>query len=209
MHSPWLEIPLEDYEAHMSLPSVGQAQMLADQLGMLIAQHAPASVAVIGCAGGNGLDRCASSCVKRVVAIDINSNYIAACKARFANRLANLELHCADVESQELQFAPVDLIYAALVFEYADVAATLATCKRNLRPGGALAVLLQLAHTEQPGVSPSPYTSLNTLAKVMQLRRPADLGACAAAAGFELAGSNTMELPSGKRFLLQTFVRSA
>jgi hypothetical protein len=28
MRNPWLEIRLDDYEAHMSLPSIGQAQML-------------------------------------------------------------------------------------------------------------------------------------------------------------------------------------
>ena len=30
MSNPWLSIPLEDYEGHMSLPAVGQAQMLAE-----------------------------------------------------------------------------------------------------------------------------------------------------------------------------------
>src|SRR5271165_2155312 len=123
MHSPWLEIPLQDYEGHMSLPSVGQTPMLADQLEKLVGQHAPSSVAVIGCAGGNGLDRCESAGVRRVVAIDINPGYIAACKIRYAHRLPNLELHCADVESKQLQFEPVDLVYAALIFEYADIAA--------------------------------------------------------------------------------------
>ena len=49
--SLWLTIPLEDYEAHMALPAVGQAQMLAEQLAILIERHAPASVAVMGCAG--------------------------------------------------------------------------------------------------------------------------------------------------------------
>jgi hypothetical protein len=41
--SPWLTIPLEDYEAHMALPVVGQAQMLAEQLVLQLAhaqQHA-------------------------------------------------------------------------------------------------------------------------------------------------------------------------
>ena len=207
MHSPWLEIPLADYEGHMSLPSVGQARMLADQLAQLVAQHAPASVAVVGCAGGNGLDRCDSMSVIRVVAIDINPRYIAACRIRYANRLDNLELHCADVASKQLQFEPVDLIYAAMIFEYADIAATLATCRRNLRPGGALAALLQLSHSEQPTVSPSPYSSLRTLADAFTPVEPADLRAHAAAAGFEFAGSNTIVLPSGKQFLLLTFTR--
>ena len=37
LSSPWLTIPLEDYEAHMALPAVGQAQMLVigdDEEGM-------------------------------------------------------------------------------------------------------------------------------------------------------------------------------
>jgi hypothetical protein len=32
MGNPWLNIPLDDYEGHMSLPEVGQAQMIGDQL---------------------------------------------------------------------------------------------------------------------------------------------------------------------------------
>lgn len=29
MKNPWLDIPLDDYEGHMTLPQVAQAQMLA------------------------------------------------------------------------------------------------------------------------------------------------------------------------------------
>jgi hypothetical protein len=43
--NPWLQIPLDDYESHMSLPAVGQAQMIADQLERAIARWAPASPA--------------------------------------------------------------------------------------------------------------------------------------------------------------------
>jgi hypothetical protein len=50
LSSPWLTIPLEDYEAHMALPAVGQAQMLAEQLAILIERRAPASAAVMGAA---------------------------------------------------------------------------------------------------------------------------------------------------------------
>jgi hypothetical protein len=32
MSNPWLSIPLDDYEGHMSLPAVGQARMIAEQL---------------------------------------------------------------------------------------------------------------------------------------------------------------------------------
>lgn len=209
MYSPWLEIPLADYEAHMSLPTVGQAQMLADQLAKLIEQQAPTSVAVIGCAGGNGLDRFESTCVERIVAVDINPKYIEACGIRYANRLPNLHLHCADVESRQLQFEPVDLIYAALIFEYTDGAATLATLKRNLRPGGVLAAVLQLEHAHQDAITPSVHRSLNALAAALRLVAPAELRAQASAAGFEIASARVIELPSGKQFLVQKFTASA
>jgi SAM-dependent methyltransferase len=206
MRSPWQEIPLEDYEAHMSLPSVGQAGMLADQLAQLIERHAPASVAVIGCAGGNGLERIDSTRVERVVAIDVNPEYVAAAELRHAGRLANLDCRCADVQSETLTFDPVELIYAALVFEYVDVAATLATLKRNLKPGGTAAVILQLRHSDQHVVSASPYKSLDKLIPALKLVEPDELRSYASAAGFTVGSSNRIDLPSGKQFWLQIFL---
>src|SRR5262245_32327298 len=117
MRNPWLDIPLADYESHMALPAVGQARVLADKLAMLVRQRAPASLALIGCAGGNGLDRIEPRAVKRIVAVDINADYVTQTNLRHAGRLKNLELYCADVQSGALCFEPVDLIYAALIFE--------------------------------------------------------------------------------------------
>ena len=205
LSSPWLTIPLEDYEAHMALPAVGQAQMLAEQLAILIERRAPASVAVMGCAGGNGLEQFESTCVQRVVAVDINPKYIAVSRIRYANRLANLDLRCADVESPGLQFEPVELIYAALIFEYTNIVATLATLKRNLRPGGTLAVILQLAHPQQHAITQSDYRTLNALSSAFKLVVPADLRAHASRFGFEFVNSSGIDLASRKQFLLQTF----
>jgi SAM-dependent methyltransferase len=205
MHNPWLDIPLEDYEGHMSLPAIGQAQMLADQLEQLISRHLPSSIAVIGCAGGNGLDRIETGRHERVVALDINPGYIKTAGDRHGSRLTNLELYCADVQSASLLFEPVDMIYAALLFEYVDVAAGLASLKRHCKPGGVLATLVQLPHRDLEAVSRSPYKSLGQLAPVMKLIAPADLSRLAAAAGFLAADSEAIELASGKRFSLQIF----
>ncbi len=205
MCTPWQEIPLLDYEAHMSLPSVGQARMLADQLAQLIERYRPGSVGIIGCAGGNGLERIESTRVERVVAVDINPEYIAAAELRHGDRLANLDFLCADVQSERLTFDPVDLIYAALVFEYVDMSATFATLKRNLRPGGTLAVLLQLPHSDRHAVSDSPYKSLNKLIPVLTLVKPEDLCSQGTTAGFTTGSSDRIYLPSGKQFWLQTF----
>jgi SAM-dependent methyltransferase len=172
MPTPWLEIPLEDYEGHMDLPSVAQAKMLADQLQRLIERQTPASIAILGCAGGNGLDHIDPTGVDRVVAVDINPHYVLEAERRYAKRLTNLDIRCADVQSDQLQFGPVQLIYAGLLFEYVDVRATLATCQRNLQRGGSLAVLLQRPHPEQKTVSRSPYRSLDKLASALHLIEP-------------------------------------
>ena len=76
MTNPWLGIPLSDYEAHMALPEVAQAKLLADVFHSVLAARRPSSVAVIGCAGGNGFDRIDTSITKRVVGVDINPEYV-------------------------------------------------------------------------------------------------------------------------------------
>ena len=52
MCNPWLDIPLGDFEAHMALPAIGQAQLIADQLDILVRTYGPSSVAVLTVAHG-------------------------------------------------------------------------------------------------------------------------------------------------------------
>jgi hypothetical protein len=203
--SPWLRIPLAEYEGHMALPSIGQAQMLADRFSSLVTRCKPASVAMIGCAGGNGLDRAALGSVTRVVAVDINSDYAEKTRLRYAGKISELEVYCADVQSELLRFERVELIYAALIFEYVDVPATLATLRRNCRVNGMLATVLQFPHADEDNVSPSPFASLRLLAPVMKLVSPRELCEYAAAAGFAPTDGEAIELPSGKQFWHQNF----
>jgi SAM-dependent methyltransferase len=205
MSNPWLNVPLEDYEGHMSLSVVGQAQMLAEQLERALERWAPASIAVIGCAGGNGLEKIAGRAVERVVAVDVNPDYIERVRTRYAERLPTLELVCADVQSDSLTYGPVDFTYAALLFEYVGVLSTLRTLKRNSRPNAVLTAVLQLPHPTIHAVSPSPYKSLRSLASAMTLVAPETLRHTAADAGFAAADSTIIELSSGKRFCVQNF----
>jgi hypothetical protein len=201
--NPWLEIPLNDYEAHMSM--LGQAQMLANHLAVLVERLRPASVALFGCAGGNGLDRIGPGQVARVVAVDFNPAYIEAAVERYAGRFKDFETMCVDVQSPTLRFEPVDLSYAGLLFEYVDLPSTLATLKRNSVAGSAFASVLQLPSESQAVVSPSPYRSLERLTPVMRLTEPAELAGAAAAVGFAAETSEIIGLSSGKSFCLQTF----
>jgi len=186
----------------MALPAIGQAQMLGDHFERLIRRYRLGSVAVVGCAGGNGLERIGAGEVSRVVAVDINPQYVEAVTARHGERLTELEVYCADVQSDALRFEPVDLIYAALLFEYVDVPAALKTLRRLCRPGGVLATALQLPNPDLSTVSQSPYRSLGALAPVIRLVEPEDLCAQADAVGFRRVESEVVTLPSGKAFAL-------
>ena len=205
MSNPWLDVPLDDYESHMSSPAVGQAQMIADQFGRALERWVPASIALIGCAGGNGLQKIASRTVERVVAVDVNQDYIEQSRVRYAKQLSGLEFVCADVQSNSLTYGPVDFTYSALVFEYVSLPLTLTTLKRNSRSNGVLTTVLQLPHQTMHAVSPSPYKSLARLASVMTLVPPETLRDAAADVGFAAVDSNIIELSSGKRFCVQNF----
>ena len=205
MSTPWFDIPLEDYESHMSLPTVGQGQLIAQQMEDLVREHAPASVAVIGCAGGNGFERLVGSTVSRVVGVDINAQYVERVRERFAATLPGLELFAVDIQSGEAIFDPVDLIYAALVFEYVDVRAAMKTLRRHCQPTGVLITLTQLPHESLGHISASPYTSLEKLEPAMRLVASDNLLCEATRAGFALHTSKTIATPAGKQFALHTF----
>jgi SAM-dependent methyltransferase len=205
MRSPWLDIPLADYEGHMALPGIGQAQMLADQFAELLAQWVPRSAAVIGCAGGNGFDRVRCEVTQRVVGIDINPHYVQALADRHAASTPGLELYVRDIQEPIEGIDPVDLIYAALVLEYVDLAAALRHLKSICRPNGILATVLQLPSEGSPQISQSPFTRLKDLGPAMHLVAPASLISGAAEQGFLLQSTRHLKLSSAKEFLLQVF----
>jgi len=198
--NPWLEIPLDDYEGHMALPAVAQAAYLADSLGRLVRDHVPESVAIIGCAGGNGFDRLAAANVPRVVGVDINPAYLAETERRYIARFQCLQLLDCDIASQACRFDPVDLIFAALIFEYIDIAAGLASLRRLVRPGGLVAAILQLPQQAIGTVTPTPFSSLSKLGSILRLVPPAQFLDAAEQAGFGVRLNVRRILSSGKAF---------
>jgi trans-aconitate methyltransferase len=205
VRNPWLDIPLADYEAHMALPAIGQSRLIADELDNLIGTYSPRSVAIIGCAGGNGFDRLVGAGVARVVGVDINPDYIGEARRRYAASIPGLELHLADIQSSAPLFEPADLIYIALVLEYVDLPRTLGALRRHCKPGGALAALSQLPHETMTEVSPSPYASLESLAPGMRLVSAEELQQLAKQVGFSPRRSRVVLSSGGKSFRVDEF----
>ena len=57
MANPWLFMPHADYEGHMRSPAVQQLDALSDLFAEALAFCNPASVAIMGIVGSNGLER--------------------------------------------------------------------------------------------------------------------------------------------------------
>ena len=203
--NPWLAIPLEDYEQHMDLPEIGQALMLNDEMARAVREIRPNSVAIVGCAGGNGIVRIAAMGVNRIAGIDLNAHYLAEVHRRFGRWVPGLELHLADIQTGVPDCTPVELVFAGLILEYVDVEATMQVLRSLCVSGGALVIVLQRPSDQKPLVSDSPYESLMALEPIMRLRDPGAVTSSARAAGLESIAARQVVLPSEKAFEILTF----
>jgi SAM-dependent methyltransferase len=191
----------------MALPEVAQAQLLADVLEGLLKRYGPRSVAVLGCAGGNGFERIATETTERVVGVDLNPEYVERLRTRFQGRIPGLELFAGDIQTESITFEPVELVVAGLLFEYVDVDLVLRRVRNLLSVGGILGTVVQTPHPASAVVTPSPFAGLQALAAFMQLVPPERLRDLAGTHGYQEIESRWLESPGGKRFQVQTFRR--
>ena len=200
--NPWLRIPASDYEAHMALPEVAQAQPLSDLMASVLKEYTPTSIAVIGCSTGNGFEHIDTKHTRRIVGIDINPAYLSILETRFASKFPFLELVEADVTSPDFRIEPVSLVFAGLVFEYLDVSGALLGISRCLAPGAILLAVLQLPSTESAPVTATPYKSLELLAPIMKLVSPSEFSIACGRVGLLKFKSATIPLKKGKGFFV-------
>ncbi len=104
-----------------------------------------------------------------------------------------------------MSIVPVDLVFAALLFEYVDTSAVLKAIRRLLKPDGHLVTVAQLPHAGGPTVTPSPFTSLHSLSPCMKLVSPESIREWAAAHGLSEVGSERVTARGGKSFQVRTF----
>jgi len=204
MKNPWLDVPLDDYESHMALPHVGQSQLLSRLLGEAIENHRPSSIALLGCAGGNGLERIPSTSVERVVGIDINQQYLEHAAARYKDQIPHLELLAGDLAVDRFSFDPVELVFAGLIFEYVEARTLLKQALSMLVEGGRLVSVIQLPSAIED-VTPSPYTTLKSVSSVLRVVPHNELAALARDAGFGNESERVVAATGGKTFQVNTF----
>lgn len=207
MSSPWLSIPLADYEGHMSAGGVEQLDPLVRLFALALDRTSPGSVAILGIAGGNGLNVIDCARTTRVAGIDIHPEYLESVAARYGAGIPGLELHRADLAAERLAIRPVQLVHAALIFEHAGRDLCLENAIALVEERGFLSVVLQIPSETQHGVSPTPFPSIQTLKDKFQFIDPAAFTADLASRGLALELEVREPLPSGKAFWIGVFQR--
>jgi hypothetical protein len=188
----------------MGSAGVAQLETLADLFDCALRRTRPQSVAILGVAGGNGLDRISPDATTRVCGLDINPQYLEAVRRRYGN-LPGLELHCVDLAKQPVEVRPVRLVHAALIFEHAGLDGCLRNAVSMVAPGGSLSVVLQMPSAQAPGVGAGPYPSVQSLSAEFRLIDPAQLRGVLAHFGFRQAWETERPLPGGKAFWMGVF----
>lgn len=97
VNNPWKDIPIADYEEHMSHLSIGQLSLLNSLTKKYLERYKPATCLFVGVAGGNGLEHVSNNITKSVIGVDINRQYLDICWQRYHHKMNSLELVQMDI----------------------------------------------------------------------------------------------------------------
>jgi ubiquinone/menaquinone biosynthesis C-methylase UbiE len=193
--NPWLSIPFQDYEEHMSHQDVQQFQCLNSITKKKVTAYHPNSVLVFGAGTGNGFEHLES--VNEIYAIDINDNYLQVCRKRYHFLASKLKCICADVDKDSIEISQhsIDLVVCHLFLEYVHWEKLLPKVRALLSKAGIFNVVLQKEDKKNSFVSDTRIDSLKLLsqfAQIVESKQIADSGC------FELVSSDLYSMPNGK-----------
>jgi len=203
--NPWLNILADDYEGHMANNKVGQLQELNKIFKEVIEKYKPENLCVMGCTTGNGFEHINTAVTKKVIGIDLNNEYLQILKNRHGQRITNLDLICGDINEMNIDKISVDLIWAALIFEYIDWEKTLIKIVNLLKNNGRLVVVLQKQIERLSAVSETSFKSLQQLDSIFNYIEPKVFNEKAMNLGLFIDYDNEVTLPNGKIFYVGSF----
>jgi ubiquinone/menaquinone biosynthesis C-methylase UbiE len=193
--NPWLSIPFQDYEQHMSHHDVQQFQCLNSITKKKVTFYHPNSILIFGACTGNGFEHLGSA--NEIYAIDINDNYLQVCKKRYHYLGSKLKCICADVDKDIIPVSQhsIELVICHLFLEYVHWEKLLPKVRDLLSTAGIFNVVLQKEDKKNSFVSDTRINSLKLLsqfANIVEAKQIADSGC------FELSSSDLYSMPNGK-----------
>ena len=206
MTNPWKEISLDDYEKHMSLDSVRQLQALDAIMKEQFAAYPVETAAVLGVAGGNGLEHIATDKFRTVYGVDINAEYLRAVSQRYTRLSGVLECLHLDLINEAEKLPQAHLLIANLLIEYigcgAFQRAVLQTAPQYV------SCVIQINTDGEQWVSESPYLhAFDRLDEVHHQMEEKALTAAMNEIGCSLILQESYPLPNGKALVRLDFER--
>ena len=191
----------------MGSEKMRQLTALSDLFKRVLDYCRPRSVAVLGVAGGNGLERIESKITKRIVALDINPQYLDAVQKRFAT-LPGLELHCADSNSEQLHISRRNWCTLRRFSNTPNCAITSTMLYLWSCQEARLSIVLQLASELEQSVAVTEYSSMQTLKEHFALINVGEFCRLLEQKGFHLLERLNQSPPGGKGLWLGIFGRT-
>lgn len=205
MSNPWEEISLSDYENHMRLESVYQLQSLNKMMREQFEIYSIDTVMILGIAGGNGLEHIRREKISRVYGVDVNRDYLALCKERYAELGNIFEPICADLLDDNLCLPCADLLIANLLIEY--IGYDCFTRVVEMVNPKYVSCVIQI-NTGESFVSDSPYIhAFDCLEAVHHQMEALALTTAMSGIDYRLEFTSEELLPNGKKLVRLDFMR--
>lgn len=197
--NPWKEVALSDYENHMKLSEVYQLQTLASIMREQFSAYPVSSVAVLGVAGGNGLESLEHlPGVRSIFGVDINPGYLETSAARLSALGGRYSTVLADICDPLCSLPEVEMVVANLFIEYVGYekfSQALLKMKSSV-----VSCVIQIDPAES-FVSQSPYAEKLEILDSVHVAVDADmLIRELAGIGYALESRVLTDLPNGKKF---------
>ena len=204
MGNPWEDISLDDYEKHMSLDSVRQLQAMNSIMREQFEAYDVETAAVLGIAGGNGLEHVRPEKYRKVFGVDINNDYLEAVAKRYKNLSDVLECRQADLIRDAEKLPKAQLVIANLLVEYIGYVA-FQKAILQMEPQ-YVSCVIQINTDEKNWVSDSPYLhAFDRLEEVHCQMEEDKLHRAMQEAGYEKLADATYALPNGKALVRLDF----
>ena len=205
MGNPFLDIPLDIYEKHMSLDTVQQLQILNRIMKKQLNSYEVNSVMILGIAGGNGLEHIDIEKTDTVYGVDINETYLEACRQRYPGLNGHFKTLCVDLTNKEAELPKATLVIANLFVEYIGYAA-FAQHMKVLSPQ-FISVIIQI-NEQEAFVSESPYIhAFDRVSEVHHQLEENKLCNSLSEIGYTKLYREDIPLPNGKKFNQLDFIK--
>lgn len=206
MENPWVKVDLNIYEEHMASEQVLQLQTLRRITKQQVKDYINTSIAILGVAGGNGLEWIDTQCTKKVFGIDINPKYLDECKKRYTNLRDKLELICCDLNDVTTILPYSNILICNLIIEYLGVNKFIELISNNKDKVNIISCVIQKNNSNSFVSTSSLASAFDPIAAIHKDIEENQLILGFLNIGFTMVKKESYSLPNGKEFIRMDFL---